>query len=158
MTGGAHTFERGNPGPKPKYGHHHGADRLPDRRRDALGAHGSIPLSEQSDYGLAKLAHRTRPRPSVCLFSAKLGHRADVGYFSELRRGEPGDPGVVSEPSPEGHGAFCPAAAHRGSKICSGLTVITFPHQLSVWAAAMSARDTRGFDPSRLFTSENTPC
>jgi hypothetical protein len=46
---------------------------------------------------------------------------------------------------------------HRGSKICSGLTVIAFP-QLSVWAAAMSARETRGFDPSRLFWSEKIPC
>ena len=46
---------------KPEHGHHDDANPLPERRRDALGAHGLIGLRKQSDYGLAKLAQSTGP-------------------------------------------------------------------------------------------------
>src|SRR5260370_40742868 len=59
-------------------------------------------------------------------------------------------------PLPPGEGRAI--GRYRSSKICSGLTVIALPHQFSFFAASMSRRDTRGFEPSLLFCSENDPC
>jgi hypothetical protein len=61
---------------KPKYGHHDDTYRLPERRRDALGAYGLIGLLEQSDDGVAKFVQKHRPR-RVCLFNARAGNRLE---------------------------------------------------------------------------------
>lgn len=54
---------------KPEYGHHDDTYRLPERRRDALGAHGLIGLSKQCDDDVAKLVQKHRPRHGVCAYS-----------------------------------------------------------------------------------------
>ena len=60
---------------KPQYGHDHDADLLPECRRHALGAHGLIGLSEQSEYGVAKLAQAIGPPTRrECLFNASAGN------------------------------------------------------------------------------------
>jgi hypothetical protein len=108
---------------------------------------------------LAVDTHQSRrPRPfHISRKTADIREGAFLGPTSgDLRRATIGRDASLSPCSAQlAHGA---AHDQRGSKICSGLTVIAFPHQLSVWAAAMSARETRGFEPSRLFRSEKTPC
>lgn len=59
---------------KPEYGHHDNTYRLPERRRDALGAYGLIGLSEQPADGVAKLVQSTGPALWVCLFNASAGN------------------------------------------------------------------------------------
>jgi len=61
---------------RPKYGHHDGTYRLPERGRDAFGAHGLIGLSEQSDDGVAKLAQSTGPGAACVLIQCQGGQHA----------------------------------------------------------------------------------
>src|SRR5216683_3714851 len=77
---------------------------------------------------------------------------------AELRIGlEPGQQ-VIRHRRDRPSGDCRATGRYPGSKICSGLTVMTLPHHLSVFAASKSRRDTRGFEPSLLFCSENDPC
>ncbi len=46
---------------QPEHRHHHDADSLPKRRRDAFDAQSLARLSEQPDHRLAKLAQGDRP-------------------------------------------------------------------------------------------------
>ena len=96
---------------KPKHGHHDDTYRLPERRRDALGAYGLIGLSEQSDDGVAKFVQKHRPRRGVCAYSMPgraTRSRADVSG-SWRQPGRCGL-GVMSDPAPEGRQAFCPGS------------------------------------------------
>jgi hypothetical protein len=61
---------------KPKYRHHDAAYRPPERGRDALGAQGLFGLSEQSDYGVAKLAQSTGPSAACVLIRCQGGQHA----------------------------------------------------------------------------------
>ena len=66
---------------KPKHGHHDGTYRLPERRRDALGAYGLIGLSEQSDDGVAQLVQSTGP--GACVLIQCQGGQHARGLMSQ---------------------------------------------------------------------------
>ncbi len=111
MTDGAQTLDQGDPLMKPKYGHHDTTYRPPECARDAFGAYGRSGLSEQSDYGVAKLAQSTGPSARhACRFDARAGSTLEDQHFGRLRPSRPLGPGVMSHPTPKGRQASCPGA------------------------------------------------
>ena len=77
MTGGAHPPERGEPVGKPKYGHHDDTYPLPERRRDAFGAHGLVGLP--SSPTMVSRTSRKAPAPEQrpCFFDARASHTCE---------------------------------------------------------------------------------
>ena len=69
---------------KPQYGHDHDADLLPEGRRHALGAHGLIGLSQQSEYGVAKLAQGIDPDTARVLIQCQRGQYARGLMFQRV--------------------------------------------------------------------------
>jgi hypothetical protein len=61
---------------KPEHGHHDDPYRLPERRRDALGADGLIGLPEQSDDGVAKFVQSTGSGAAWLLIQCQSGQDA----------------------------------------------------------------------------------
>ena len=98
MTGGAHTLERDEPVAKPEHGHHDHPDRLSQHRRNALGTHRLIGLSEQSDYGVAKILQSAGPGAAYVL--VRCQRRQDTREPMFQRVGvNPADGGWASCPT-----------------------------------------------------------
>jgi hypothetical protein len=100
---------RGQPVGKPEHDHHDDTDMLPERRRDAFGAHGLIGLPEQPDYGVANFAQGLGSGSACVLVRCQGESYARGLMFQRVGRETDRRHGRDARPAAGGREAFCPS-------------------------------------------------